>query len=323
MDKLPPRVQLFPPHEAYNEGMLKVSDIHTIHYEESGNPKGKPVLIVHGGPGAGCSPVYRQYFDKEIYRIVMFDQRGAGKSTPPANLIDNTTDFLISDMEKLREYLKIEKWHSLFGGSWGSTLSIAYAEAHPDRVGHLVLRGIFLLRRSEVEFFYQNGTSWIFPDFHEKLSSLLPPVERFDILGGYYRRLTGNDEEEKIKFARAWTEWEMKTCQLFVNEDNVVRTEDDLFNCQFARIETHYFIHGGFFKSENQLLDDAYKIENIPTIIVQGRYDVICPVKSAWDLHKKLKKCELNIIPDSGHSAGEPGIIDGLVKATEKFKNED
>ena len=323
MDKLPPRVSLFPPFESYNNSMLKVSEIHTIYYEESGNPKGKPALILHGGPGGGSSPFYRQFFDKEVYRIVMFDQRGAGKSTPPAELRENTTSDLISDIEKIREELKIEKWHTVFGGSWGSTLSIAYAEAYPQRVGHLVLRGIFLLRRREVEFLYQNGTSWVFPDRHEKLVSLLPLCERFDILGSYYRRLTGDDEQEKIKFARAWTEWEMSVSKLFINQEYIAQAEDDLFNCQFARIETHYFVNGGFFKSENELLDEAYKIENIPTIIVQGRYDMVCPMKTAWDLHKKLKKCELVIVPDSGHSCSEPGIIDGLVKATEKFKNED
>ena len=316
------RVGLFPAFEPYQTGMLKVSDIHTIYCEASGNPKGKPIMVLHGGPGGGSSPFYHQYFDKDAYQIIQFDQRGSGKSTPSACLEQNTTKDLIEDIEKIREMLKIEKFHTVFGGSWGSTLSIAYAEAHPERVGHLVLRGIFLVRRSEIQFFYQEGSSWLFPDFHAQLAGLLPEVERGDILQNYYRRLTGTNEEEKVKFARMWTKWEMSTSHLFVDEESLKCTEDDKFICQFARIETHYFVHGAFFRCDNQLLEDAHKIANIPTIIVQGRYDLVCPCKSAYDLSLKLKKCELNMIPDAGHSASEPGIIDGLVKATEKFKNE-
>ena len=316
------RVGLFSPFEPYQTGMLKVSDIHTIYWEASGNPKGKPVMVLHGGPGGGSSPFYRQYFDKDAYQIIQFDQRDSGKSTPSACLEQNTTKDLIEDIEKIREMLKIEKFHTVFGGSWGSTLSIAYAEAHPERVGHLVLREIFLVRRTEIQFFYQEGSSWLFPEFHAQLAGLLPEVERGDILQNYYRRLTGTNEEEKVKFARMWTKWEMITSHLFVDEESLKCTEDDKFICQFARIETHYFVHGAFFRCGNQLLEDAHKIANIPTIIVQGRYDLVCPCKSAYDLSLKLKKCELNMIPDAGNSASEPGIIDGLVKATEKFKNE-
>jgi proline iminopeptidase len=317
------RIGLFEPFEPIETGMLKVSEIHSIYWEVSGNPEGKPVIILHGGPGGGSSPSYRRYFDKTAYRIVQFDQRGAGKSTPAACLEENTTQHSIADIEKLREMLKIEKWHTVFGGSWGSTLSLAYAEAHPERVGHLVLRGIFLLRKSEIDFFYQEGSSWVFPEFHEEFRNLLPPVERGNILHNYYRRLTGTNEEEKIKFARAWTKWEMSTSHLFIDQDSINRTENDLFITQFARIETHYFVHGGFFEKDGQLLEDAHKIENIPTVIVQGRYDMVCPAKSAYDMSQRLKKCELHMIPDAGHSAAEPGIIDGLVRATEKFKNED
>lgn len=316
------RVGLFEPFPANKEGDLKVSEIHTIHWEESGNPQGKPVLVLHGGPGGGSSPIYRQYFDKNAYRVVQFDQRGSGKSTPSACLEENTTQDLVEDCEKIREMLQIEKWHTVFGGSWGSTLSLAYAEAHPDRVGHLVLRGIFLLRRDELEFFYQNGASWLFPDYHEEFRNLLPEVERKDILHNYRRRLIGTDEKEKIKFARQWTKWEMATSHLYIAPDLDKQIDADEFVCQFARIETHYFVNGGFFRTETQILDDAHKIENIPTVIVQGRYDVICPAKSAWDLHKKLKNCELKIVPDAGHSCTEPGNIDELVKATEKFKND-
>lgn len=317
------RVALFDAFEPIETGMLKVSDIHTIYWEVSGNPNGKPAIILHGGPGGGSSPNYRRYFDKNVYRIVQFDQRGSGKSTPAACLEQNTTKDLIADIEKIREMLKIEKWHTVFGGSWGSTLSLAYAETHPDRVGHLVLRGIFLLRKDEIEFFYQEGSNWIFPEFHEEFIGLLPEAERGHVLHNFYRRLAGNNEEEKVKFARAWTKWEMSTSHLFVDQDSINRTENDLFITQFARIETHYFVHGGFFEKDGQLLEDAHKIENIPTVIVQGRYDMVCPAKSAYDMSKKLKKCELHMIPDAGHSAAEPGIIDALVSATEKFKNED
>ena len=317
------RIDLFPPFEPFQTGMLKVSALHTIYWEVSGNPNGKPVIILHGGPGNGSSPRYRRYFDKEAYKVIQIDQRGSGKSTPHACLEENTTQDLINDIENVREMLNIDKWHTVFGGSWGSTLAIAYAEAFPNRVGHLVLRGIFLLRRSEIEFFYQEGTNWFYPEYFNELVKLLPEVERGNVLHNYYRRLIGNDEEEKIKFARAWTKWELSTCHLYVDEESIKEADDDLFVTQFARIETHYFVNGAFFESDNQLLENAYKIENIPTIIIQGRYDIICPVKSAYELYKKLKNCELNIIPDAGHSASEPGNVEGLIKATEKFKNED
>lgn len=306
----------------FNSGFLKVSDIHTIYWEVSGNPQGKPAVILHGGPGGGLQSFYYGFFDPSVYQIVQLDQRGAGQSTPHACLEENTTWDLVDDIEKVRKHLNIDKWHTVFGGSWGSTLSLAYAQTHPDKVGHLVLRGIFLLRSSEIKFFYQEGSSWLFPEYHDELKSLLPEVERHDILSGYWRRLNGTDEKEKVKFAKAWTKWEMATSKLFVDEETIAKGEEDKFALAFARIETHYFVNGGFLKQENQLLENAHLIKHIPTEIVHGRYDVVCPLKSAYDLQKKLEKSNLHVIHDSGHSCSEPGIIDALVNATDKFKND-
>lgn len=312
--------KLYPFKSPYNSGMLKVSNLHNIYWEISGNPEGKPAIILHGGPGGGSADFYRGFFDPTFYKIIQFDQRGSGKSTPHACLEDNTTWDLVNDIEILREYLNIEKWHVVFGGSWGSTLSLAYAEKYPDKVSHLVLRGIFLLRRSEIQFFYQEGSSWIFPEFHEELKNHLPEVERNDILFNYWRKLTGNDEELKIRLAKAWTKWEMATSKLYLDELTIDKAEKDDFAVAFARIETHYFVNGAFFETENQLLENSYKIKDIPTIIIQGRYDVVCPAKSAYELHKKLNNSRLEIIPDAGHSCSETGIIDGLVRATDEFR---
>jgi len=258
------RRKLYDFKDPFITGMLQVSKIHNIYWEISGNPNGKPAIILHGGPGGGSADFYRGFFDPEFYKIVQIDQRGSGKSEPHACLEENTTWDLVEDIEKVREHLKIEKWHTVFGGSWGSTLSLAYAQKHPEKVGHLVLRGIFLVRRSEIQFFYQDGASWIFPDYHEELKNKLPEVEREDILFNYWRKLTGTDEELKLKLAKAWTTWEMATCRLFVNEENLAKGEEDKFALAFARIETHYFVNGAFFEKENQLLEDAYKIKDIP-----------------------------------------------------------
>ncbi len=304
----------------FQTGFLQVCDLHNIYYEVGGNPEGKPAIVLHGGPGGGIQQSYYGFFDPSVYKIVLMDQRGAGKSTPHACLEQNTTWDLIEDIEKLRKHLNIPKWHTVFGGSWGSTLSLAYAETHPEMTGHLVLRGIFLFRRAELQFFYQEGTSWIYNDYFEEFKNLLPEVERGDIISGYWRRLNGNDEEAKLRFAKAWTKWEMATSKLFVDEETISKGEEDKFALAFARIETHYFVNGGFFKQEGQLLEDADRIKDIPTVIVQGRYDMVCPFKSANDLSKRLKNAELNIIPDAGHSSSEPGIIDALVRATDKFK---
>ena len=313
---------LYPLVKPFETGYLKVSNVHTLYWEVAGNPKGKSAIILHGGPGGGLQSSYYGFFDPSVYKIVQMDQRGSGNSTPHACLEENTTWDLVEDIEKLRQHLNIEKWHTVFGGSWGSTLSLAYAQTYPDKVGHLVLRGIFLLRNSEIKFFYQEGSSWLFPDFHEELKNLLPEVERHDILTGYWRRLNGTNEEEKLKFAKAWTKWEMATSYLLVNEKSIAKGEEDKFAVAFARIETHYFINGGFFKKIDQLLENAYLIKHIPTTIIHGRYDVVCPLKSAYDLQKKLENSTLYIIPDAGHSCNEPGIVDALVEATDKFKTD-
>jgi len=300
--------------------MLKVSDIHELHYEESGNPDGKPVVFLHGGPGGGLTAFYRQFFDPVAYRVVLFDQRGAGKSTPFACLEENTTWHLVEDIEKIRTHLGIDKW-VVFGGSWGSTLALAYAETYPDRVKALVLRGIFTLRRKELLWFYQEGASFVYPDAWEKYLAPIPEVERHDMMSAYYRRLTGTDEDEKLKCARAWTTWEMTTSALHVNPESIEKGEDPKFALAFSRIECHYFVHGGWFKSEGQLINDAHILKNIPGVIVQGRYDMVCPAISAWDLKKNWPAADLHIIPDAGHSAKEPGIVSALVEACDKFRD--
>lgn len=311
---------LYPPIEPYQKDFLKVSDIHNVYYEQSGNPNGKPVVFLHGGPGGGTAPFYRQYFDPKAYRIILFDQRGSGNSTPFASLEQNTTWDLVSDIEKLREHLKVDKW-VVFGGSWGSTLALAYAEKHPERVKALILRGIFLLRPSELAFFYQEGASWIFPDAFDKFVEPIPEVERHNLIAAYHRRLTGTNEEEKLRCARAWTTWEMTTSRLYVDAEGVAKGEDDKFALAFARIENHYFVNGSWFNKETQLLDDAHKLAKIPGVIVQGRYDMVCPAKSAWDLHKAWPQSQLVIVPDAGHSVKEPGTLSALVEACDRFRD--
>jgi len=290
-------------------------------YEQSGNREGNPIVVVHGGPGGGCADYYRQYFDPKAYRIVMFDQRGAGKSTPTASLEDNTTQHLIDDIEVLRKHLKIDRW-AVFGGSWGSTLALAYAETHPDKVKVLVLRGIFCLRRKELLWFYQEGASFLFPDAWDKFIEPIPVVERFDLMSAYHRRLTGTDPDVKLKCARAWSVWEMTTSKLYVSPDYIkLAAEDDIFSLAFARIEAHYFVNGGFLKEDGEILHNAGKLKGIPGVIVQGRYDVVCPMTTAWELHKVWPESELVVVPDAGHSCTEPGITSELVKAADKFKD--
>ncbi|KAL6076179.1 Proline iminopeptidase [Balamuthia mandrillaris] len=275
------------------------------------------MLVVIGG---GIAPYYRQYFDPEAYHIILFDQRGAGQSLPFACLEENTTWDLVSDMEKLREHLGIDTW-LLFGGSWGSTLSLAYAETHPEKVKGLILRGIFTLRRKELLWFYQGGADFLFPDSWEKYIEPIPEVERGDLMSAYYRRLTGNNEEEKLACARAWSVWEMSTSRLYVDPEYIKRaSEDDKFALAFARIECHYFVHGGFFHKEGQLIEDAHKIAHLPIVIVQGRYDVVCPATTAWELKKQLPSAKFHFVPDAGHSAKEPGIIHRLVEACDEFR---
>ena len=310
--------QLYPKIEPYNQFDLKVSDLHTIHIEESGNINGKPVIFLHGGPGGGIEPVYRQYFDPEKWRIIVFDQRGCGQSTPHAELQENTTWDLIADIEKIRQHLEIDKW-VVFGGSWGSTLSLSYAITHPDRCKALVLRGIFMIRKKEINWFYQDGTSNIYPDAWEHYLRPIPEDERHDLVAAYYKRLTSNDDSVRIEAAKAWSIWEASTSKLIQSEESIHAFEDAKVAEAFARIECHYFTNRGFFDTDEWLLENVDKIRHIPTVIVQGRYDVVCPMISAWELHRAFPEADFEIVQDAGHSMTEEGIAAKLVEYTDKF----
>jgi proline iminopeptidase len=304
--------------EPFNRGTLAVSSLHTLYYEESGNPHGKPVVFLHGGPGGGTNPKCRRFFDPAIYRIVLFDQRGCGKSTPHAELTDNTTWDLVADIERIRAHLSIDRWQ-VFGGSWGSTLALAYAQTHPDRVTELVLRGIFLLRRSELEWFYQQGCNALYADAWETYRDAIPEVERADMMSAYYRRLTSPDAKTRVAAARAWSVWEGATSFLWQDRTHIASSGEDEFALAFARIECHYFVNGGFLEHDDQLLRNVERIRKIPAVIVQGRYDVVCPMRSAWDLHRAWPEADLKIVQDAGHSAFEPGIMHELLEATDRF----
>ena len=309
---------LYPPIEPYHRFHFPVSDIHELYVEESGNKEGVPVVFFHGGPGGGTDPTHRRYFDPARYRIILFDQRGCGASRPHAELTDNTTWHLVKDAERIREKLGIDTWH-VFGGSWGSTLALAYAVTHPDRVQSLTLRGIFLIRRAEIQFFYQEGTSWVFPDYYDEYIKPIPLEERHDLVTAFYKRLTCGDLAIENEAARAWSVWEGSTSKLIIDEGLIARTAGDAFARQLARIECHYFVNNGFFAWDGWLLDEAKKtLQGIPTTIVQGRYDLVCPMKSAWDLKRALPGATLVVVADAGHSAGESGIVDALVKATDR-----
>lgn len=315
---MPYPLHLFPPIEPYIQARLSVSDGHELYYEECGNPAGKPVLVVHGGPGGGVTPSMRRFFDPRSYRIILFDQRGCGRSTPHASLEANTTWHLVDDMERLREHLKIDKW-MIFGGSWGSTLGLAYAQAHPDRTTELVLRGVFTLRREELLWFYQEGASWIFPDAWEKFLAPIPENERSDLMAAYYRRLVSDDAAAQIEAAKAWSVWEGGAVSLLPSPERVAEFGSEKFALAFARIECHYFVNGGFFERDDQLIANADRMRHIPGVIVQGRYDIVTPMKTAWELHRAWPEAEFVIIDDAGHAASEPGIVDALVRATNKF----
>ncbi len=309
---------LYPPIEPYGRGMLQVSDLHTIYFEESGNPDGQPVIVLHGGPGGGSQPSYRQYFNPHHWRIIQFDQRGCGRSLPHAELRDNSTWHLVSDIEVLREHLDIERW-VVFGGSWGSTLSLAYSQAHPKHCLGLILRGIFLLRREEIQWFYQKGASYLFPDAWEAYLKPIPPGERDNLVAAYYKRLTSPDPKIRQEAARAWSVWEGSTSKLIPDPKLMKVFGEDEFATAFARIECHYFINGGFFESDDQLLRNVNRIRHLPGVIVQGRYDVVCPMRSAWDLHRAWPEAELVVVPDAGHSMTEPGIQSALIEATDRL----
>ena len=309
----------YPAIAPYATHRLQVSALHNIYVEESGNPQGKPVVFVHGGPGGGTEPWQRQFFDPAKYRIVLFDQRGCGKSTPFAELKENTTWDLVADIEQIRERLGIDAWH-VFGGSWGSTLALAYAETHPARVRSLVLRGIFLCRPKEISWFYQEGANWIFPDVWEAYEKVIPEEERGDFMRAYYRRLTSEDEATRVEAARAWSVWEGSTSKLFFDPASIEKFADPQFALAFARIECHYFMNNAFFPTDNYLIENVGRIRHIPAVIVHGRYDVVCPMRSAWDLHRAWPEADLRVVPDAGHSVTEPGIIHELVSATDRFK---
>jgi len=308
---------LYPPIEPFHTAYLEVSDGHRLYYDQSGNPHGKPVVVLHGGPGGGSSPAMRRFFNPDVYRIVIFDQRGSGKSTPHASLDHNTTQDLINDIEILRESLQIRRWQ-IFGGSWGSTLALAYAQAHRDRVSELVLRGIFMLRDKELKWFYQHGASEIFPDLWQHYLAPIPEAERDDMLTAYHRRLTSEDESVRLEAARAWSVWEGSTSFLLPNEEARDEFGEAAHALAMARIECHYFMNGGFM-SPGQLIDEIDKIQDVPAVIVQGRYDVVCPMISAWELHAAWPESRLVIVPNAGHSAFEPGNASALVAATDHF----
>ena len=309
---------LYPPIEPHTTGMLQVSDVHTIAWEQSGSADGIPVVVIHGGPGGGGQPSYRQYFDPAAFNIIQFDQRGCGKSTPYAELEGNNTQASVSDLEALRAHLGLEKWH-VFGGSWGSTLSLIYAQHHPERVMSLVLRGIFMCRKSELHWFYQDGASHLFPDAFEPYRNHIPTEEQSDLISAYYKRLTSDDVEIRRAAAKEWTRWEMATSRLFPDPEYLEKADDLDIAVAFARIECHYFING-IFVEEGFILKRTKAIEHIPTVIVQGRYDVVCPPRSAWELHKAMPQSRLVMVPDAGHSMGEVSIARELVAATDALR---
>lgn len=306
--------KLYPPIKPNRQFWLKVGEPHELYVEESGNPNGLPVIFLHGGPGAGCEDKHRSYFDPNLYRIILFDQRGAGKSRPHAELTSNTTPDLVADIERIRHELGIEHW-VVFGGSWGSTLALVYAETHPERVLGLILRGIFLCRPSEIRWFYQEGANRLFPDYWQDFISSIPDNERHDLLHAHYRRLIGDDEVARMRSAEAWSVWEGRTATLTPKKEVVDFFSDPHVALALSRIEAHFFVNQ-IFLNPNQILRDAYRLRSIPGIIVHGRYDVVCPVENAWDLHQAWPESHLEIIPDAGHSASEPGIVNALIQAT-------
>jgi proline iminopeptidase len=308
---------LYRPTEPFASGLLDVGDGHRIYWELCGNPDGKPAVFLHGGPGSGCSAAHRRLFDPSKYCVLLFDQRGCGRSMPHASLEANTTWHLVADIEALRSFLGVEKW-LVFGGSWGSTLALAYAETHPQRVSELVVRGIFCVRRAELHWYYQEGASALFPDVWADFIAPIPIEERHDYIAAYRRRLTGSDDAEKLAAALAWSSWEGSTITLLPNNDAIDVHGAAFYALAFARIENHYFTHRGFME-EGQLLRDASKLRSIPGVIVQGRYDVVTPAATAWDLHRAWPEAEFHLVEGAGHAYNEPGILHQLIRATKRF----
>ncbi len=306
--------KLFPPIEPYQLHYLQVSGIHKIYFEESGNPNGTPILFLHGGPGGGTEPDHRRLYDPKKFRIILVDQRGSGLSTPFAELAENTTWDLISDLEKVRNALNIECW-LIHGGSWGTTLALVYAIKHPTCINGLILRGIFLCTQRELKWFYQEGAHWIFPEEWDKYSSFIPPEERHDFMNAYYRRLTSDDESLRLKAAKVWSMWEASASKLIPNPAFIKKYEDPHKALPFARIESHYFQHNAFLPKDNYIMENVGVLQNIPIRIIHGRYDMVCPVKNAWELHKALPKSKLQIIPEAGHSLFEPPILAAVIEA--------
>jgi proline iminopeptidase len=315
------RRTFYPPIEPYRSGHLDVGDGHTLYWEQCGNPGGKPAVFLHGGPGAGAGPDHRRQFDPDRWNLLLFDQRGCGRSTPHAGLEANTTWHLVADIERLREMAGVERW-LVFGGSWGSTLALAYAETHPERVAGLVLRGIFTFRQSELDWLYRYGASEIYPEHWEDFLAPIPQAERGDLVAAYRRRLTDPDRAVRLEAAKAWSKWEAETVTLLPNAEVVEQHTSDDFAIAIARIENHYMAHRGWLE-EGQLLRDVGRLSGIPGVIVQGRHDCCTPPAAAWDLHKAWPEAELNIVPDGGHLFIEPGILDGLIRATDAFAASD
>ena len=308
---------LYPEISTYQNEQLDVGDEHRLYLEISGNPNGEPILFGHGGPGGGCSPQHRRFFNPEHYKIILFDQRGCGRSTPHGRLENNTTEHLIADIEQIRTHLGLDKW-ALFGGSWGSTLSLAYAQSHPDRVNALFLRGIFLCRPRDIQWFYQEGASYVFPDHWESFIAPIPADQRNDMVNSYYKVLTSDNELERMAAAKAWSIWEGQCSTLDPNPSLVEHFGDPHVALAMARIEAHYFSNDSFM-SENQLLNNCDRITQIPTWIIHGRYDMVCPIEQAHLLAKRLPQAHFDIVRDAGHSAFEPGITDRLIHATDQY----
>ena len=312
---------LYPPIEPFETGYLDVGDGHEIYWERCGTKGAKPVVFLHGGPGGGFSPAHRRQFDPARYDILLFDQRGCGHSRPHAKLEANTTWHLVADIERLREMVGVDKWQ-VFGGSWGSALALAYAETHPERVSELVVRGIFTLRRFELEWYYQQGASMLHPEKWERYLAPIPENERDDMMAAYRRRLVGDDEATKLEAAKAWAIWEGETLTLRPDEGTSEKFRNGHFALAFARIENHYFVHGGWME-EGQLIRDAHKLKGIPGVIVQGRYDMATPARTAWDLHKAWPEADFHLIEAAGHAFSEPEILDQLIRATDRFARQD